>query len=157
MSNSFPFFFPSRFDMAGNPSQLVAEELDMSWIGEEPLSTPTIYAFVDPTEDPFSNVDPRGGEGWEVCLHTVGSRICSLYMESMIPIYEVVFKNMGFRLPFFGFQNEIFKSLELALYKIHLNSFGFIRAFELVCEYLELTPTIHMFFSIFSLQRGAEK
>jgi len=72
-------------------------------------------------------------------------------------MYEVVFKDMGFKLPFFGFQKEIFKWLESAPSKLNPNSFGLVRTFELDCEYLELTRTIPMLFSIFSLQRGEVK
>lgn len=63
--------------MAGNPPQLVVEEMDASWIRDRPLSTLTLYALADTSEVPFTNVDPRGGEDWEVYLPTVASRICS--------------------------------------------------------------------------------
>lgn len=39
--------------MAGNPPQLVAEEMDASWIRDGPLSTLTIYALADTSEGSF--------------------------------------------------------------------------------------------------------
>lgn len=56
----FIFFsplFPFGFDMARNPSRLVSEDLDVSWIGDDPLLTPTLYAFPETAETPFIDVD----------------------------------------------------------------------------------------------------
>jgi len=89
--------------MFGNPHQLVAEELDSSWIRDKSLWTPFIYVFLQTGEALFVDVDSQSGEDWEVCLPTVGCRIFSRYMENMIPIYEVVFEEMGFRLPLSDF------------------------------------------------------
>jgi hypothetical protein len=40
---------------------------------------------------------------------------------------------------------------------LHPNSFSFIHAFKLMYKYLEITPIVTFFFSIFVLQRVIEK
>lgn len=72
-------------------------------------------------------------------------------------MYGVVFKEMGLRLPFLEFLKEIFQLLLLPHSQLHHNSISFICTFELVREYLKLTPTITYFFSIFVLQRVTMK
>lgn len=48
--------------MARNLSRLVSEELVASWIGDDPLLTPTLYAFPEIVEAPFIDVDSQSGE-----------------------------------------------------------------------------------------------
>lgn len=72
----------------------------------------------------------------------VKSKICSCYEGNIIHMYEVVFKEMGFRMPFLDFQKEVMKWLELAPSQLHPNSMDFVRSFKLMCEYLEMDPTI---------------
>jgi len=52
----------------------------------------------------------------------------------MVPMYEVVLKDKGFRVPFTDFR--------WTSSHIHPNSMAFIQDFEKKCEYLQLTPTI---------------
>ena len=85
---------------------------------------------------------------------SVSDRICTHYTQYRIPMYEVVFKDMGFRLPFTIFQKQIFRWLELAPSQLHPNAFPFMKAFELTCDYLQVKPTIGLFFFIFAIQRS---
>jgi len=52
------------------------------------------------------------------------------------PCFEVVFKNMGFRLPFSDFQRDVLRWTKLSPFQVRPNSYAFMRAFELVCQYL---------------------
>jgi hypothetical protein len=68
-------------------------------------------------------------------------------------MYEFSFKDLGFRMPFSALAIGIFDRLHLAPSQLHPNSLAFIRAFELLCEYLEVEPTLPLFFRIFKIQR----
>ena len=69
-------------------------------------------------------------------------------------MYEVVFKDMGFRLLFSDFQLEVLRWTKLSLSHIHLNSYAFMRTFELVCKHLKIPVFKNVFFTIFIVQRG---
>ena len=71
-------------------------------------------------------------------------------------MYEVVFKDMGFRLPFSDFQQEMLRWTKLSPSQIHPNSYAFMRAFELVCDYLRIPASKNVFFSFLTVQRGAD-
>lgn len=141
--------------MAGNPNRLEAEPVDESWIGDEPLNAISVFSSDNTGEIPFKNVGPP--TDWEQRVPTSSDRICSRYSDHCLPMYEVVFKEMGFRLPFTGFERKIIRWLDLAPSQLHPNAYPFMRAFELTCQHLGLTPTVPFFFSVFSLQRGTEK
>jgi hypothetical protein len=80
--------------------------------------------------------------------------VCSEYENYVFPMYEVVFKDMGFRLPFSNFQREVLRWTKLSPTQIHLNSYAFMRAFELLCDYLSIPASKNVFFSFFTVQRG---
>ncbi|MCI57434.1 hypothetical protein A2U01_0078685, partial [Trifolium medium] len=43
--------------------------------------------------------------------------------------------------------------MNLAPSQLHPNLMAFLRAFELVCQYLEVEPIVPLFFRVFKLQR----
>jgi hypothetical protein len=71
-------------------------------------------------------------------------------------MYEVVFKDIGFRLPFSNFQREVLRWTKLSPTQIHPNSYAFMRAFELLCDYLRIPASKNVFFSFFTVQRGTD-
>jgi hypothetical protein len=83
--------------------------------------------------------------------------VCSTFSEDGFAIYEYAFKELGLRLPFSELAMGVFGHLKLAPSQLNPNSLAFLRAFELVCEHLEITPTVHLFFRIFRLQRQPTK
>jgi hypothetical protein len=82
-----------------------------------------------------------------------GKRVCSTFSEDGFAMYEYAFEELGLRLPFSDFAMGVFGHLKLAPSQFNPNSLAFLRAFEFVCEYLQITPTVHLFFRIFKLQR----
>ena len=131
-----------------------AAALVSSWRGEEPLETESSFAIGGVGEIPFGSIGEV--EDWELVLLSTSDRVCSKYENHAIPMYEVVFKDMGFRLPFSDFQREMLRWTKLSPSQIHPNSYAFMRAFELVCDYLRTPASKNVFFSFLTVQRGAD-
>lgn len=72
-------------------------------------------------------------------------------------MYEDVFREVGFRLPFSPFQVSVFEWMELCHSQLYQDSFAYMMAFELVCRFLRLPPIKDLFFAIFVVQRGSDK
>jgi len=124
-----------------------------SWLGEEPIETESTFAIYGVGEIPFGSIGEA--EDWELVLPSTSDRVCSEYENHAFPMYEVVFKDMGFQLPFLDFQQEVLCWTKLSPSQIHPNSYAFMRAFELVCDYLRILASNNVFFTIFTVQRGA--
>ena len=122
-----------------------------AWLGNESLETKSVFSEGGTSEIPFSSVGRY--EDWEVVLPCISDRVCSKYENYVFPMYEVVFKDMSFRLPFSDFQREVFRWTKLSPSQIHPNSYAFMRAFELVCKYLEVPAFKNVFYTIFTVQR----
>jgi len=128
--------FPCSFRFSMAEEEVVAPAL--TWPGEEPLETESSFATDGTGEIPFTSVGPS--EDWELVLLSTSNRVCSEYDDYVFPIYEVVFKDMGFQLPFSDFQREVLCWTKLSPSQIHPNSYAFMKAFELVCQYLGIPP-----------------
>ncbi|XP_050875668.1 uncharacterized protein LOC127079311 [Lathyrus oleraceus] len=72
-------------------------------------------------------------------------------------MYEFAFREAGIRLPFNSFQMSVFKWLRLAPSQLHPNALAFMRAFELVCQFLGIGCTRALFFHVFHLQRSGSR
>ncbi|MCH95064.1 hypothetical protein A2U01_0016037, partial [Trifolium medium] len=96
-------------------------------------------------------------KNWDVYCPTEGRRICSKFSEDGFAMYEFVFKDLRFRSPFSHLAVGVFGWLNLAPSQLHPNSLPFIRAFEMLCEYHEVEPTLSLFFHFFKLQRQSTK
>ncbi|MCI63369.1 hypothetical protein A2U01_0084626, partial [Trifolium medium] len=79
-------------------------------------------------------VENRNGQpaNWEVHCPLEGRRICSPFSESGFSMYEFVFKDLKFHMPFSNLTIRVFGRLNLAPSQLHPNSLAFIRAFEMV-------------------------
>ena len=131
-------------------------EGDHSWIAREPLETKS--SFTTEEVSSFDLLEERA-EGvpasWRAIRPTINDRICTVYPGRRFPMYEFAFREAGYRLPFTDFQEGVFCHLALTPSQLHPNALAFIRAFELVCRYLEIGATVDLFFCIFQLQRSA--
>jgi len=137
-----------RFSMANEETTAYAS----TWPGNKSLEIESVFSEGSTGEIPFSSIGRS--EDWELLLPSTSNRVCSEYENHVFPMYEVVFKEMGFRLPFSDFQREVFRWTKLSPSQIHPNSYAFTRAFELVCNYLKVPNFKNVFFTIFTVQRG---
>ena len=120
-----------------------------NWISPEATEFRSIFA--DHPQGAFTNVGEPGD--WKVHFPTEDDRVCSDFSSECFCVYEFLFKDLGLRLPFSEFQMAVLCHLDLAPTQLHPNSFAFIRAFELTCEYLEIGVTLPLFFHVFHIQR----
>ena len=68
-------------------------------------------------------------------------------------LYSTVFKRIGLRLPFTTFKRELLTEINTAPAQLHPNSWAFIRAFEILCRYLGILPSVDVFLHFFEVKK----
>ncbi|GAU35486.1 hypothetical protein TSUD_384410 [Trifolium subterraneum] len=130
-------------------------EDNIDWVADDPRTTPSKFEFEENfPEDLFTDIEIPGHADWEVRIPGARQRICSTFKNGGFPMYQIAFEHMGLHLPFTDLEMAIFNHLELCPSQLHPNSLAFIRAFEIVAAYLQLAPTVPLFFHIFGIQRS---
>ncbi|CAJ2669302.1 unnamed protein product [Trifolium pratense] len=124
---------------------------ELAWVAPEPRGIASTITAQDPRL--FTIVEEAGSENWEVRMPAEGERVCSSYTGCSFTMYEMAFKELGFRLPFNDLEAGIFGRLRVAPSQLHPNSLAFIRAYQILCRYLEVEATVALFFYIFQIQR----
>ncbi|MED6212971.1 hypothetical protein PIB30_088678 [Stylosanthes scabra] len=76
---------------------------------------------------------------------------------SCIFVYESIFTKIGVRVPFTEFQIEVLSEFKVAPSQIHPNSWGFIRAFEVVCQEFGCPTSLNVFLYLFKLTKPFSK
>ncbi|MED6171446.1 hypothetical protein PIB30_040826 [Stylosanthes scabra] len=71
-------------------------------------------------------------------------------------MYTCVFAEIGVHFPFTEFEYAVLRQLNCAPSHIHPNSWGFIRAFEVLMDYLQEEPSMSLFFYLFQA-KGVER
>ena len=84
----------------------------------------------------------------EACIP--GERVCMSQpkgeQDKWFYFYAKVLEDMFIRIPFTDFKVDVLKMVNVASSQLRPNSWGFIKAFEMICEVLDVTPTIGLFF-----------
>lgn len=70
--------------------------------------------------------------------------------------YLGVIEDFKICIPFTYFESDLLKTLNIAPSQLRPNGRGFIKAFEIVCEAVNITPTLGLLFSFFEI-KGADK
>ncbi|MCI30842.1 hypothetical protein A2U01_0052053, partial [Trifolium medium] len=99
---------------------------ELDWVGAEPRG---IASVITPTAGGLHTiVEDRNGQSanWEVYCPLEGKRICSTFSENGFSMYEFVFKELKFRLPFSDLAAGVFGRLNLSPSQLHPNSLAFI-------------------------------
>ncbi|MED6177488.1 hypothetical protein PIB30_098561 [Stylosanthes scabra] len=71
-------------------------------------------------------------------------------------MYTCVLAEIGVRFSFTEFECVVLRQLNCAPTQIHLNSWGFIRAFEILMKYFQEEPSLALFFHLFQA-KGVER
>ena len=98
------------------------DEDPRAWVTDDPWHWPSY--FFDHRDDVFTEVythEDGNREEWLLYILGKDSSICSKYNKRRIPIYDIVFREMGIRLPFSDFEVAVFRHLRLAPSQLHLN------------------------------------
>ena len=66
-------------------------------------------------------------------------------------VYDVFFTTLGLRLPYTDFEVECLNYINVAPSQLHLNSWVFIRSFEVLIGYLGTVLTTRVLFSLFQV------
>lgn len=64
-------------------------------------------------------------------------------------LYDTLFVDLGFKLPFSNFVCETLCVVNIAPTQLHPNSWGFLRCFEILCDRLGITPSYELFFCFY--------
>ncbi|GAU40602.1 hypothetical protein TSUD_28080 [Trifolium subterraneum] len=129
---------------------------DYAWVADEPRTTVSKFSL-NGGDGMFRTVQRSPTDDWKACIPNTNRRICSKFQWGSFPMYQIAFKQMGYRLPFSDFEVAVFRYLHLTPSQLHPNSLAFIRAFEMTASYLGFMPTIPLFFHAFHLQRSRPK
>jgi hypothetical protein len=126
----------------------------LAWVAPEPRGAASSIVQGDPSVHTIvEDIGEGDPENWEVHVPEEGKRVCSEFSKGGFAMYEFALKDLRFRLPFSDFAVGVFDRLRLAPSQLHPNSLAFIRAFEQLCDYLDVEPTLPLFFRIFKIQR----
>ena len=68
-------------------------------------------------------------------------------------MYQTVFKRIGVRLPFTPFERELLTEINTAPAQLHPNSWAFVRAFQILCGYLGIPPSVDVFLHFFEVKK----
>ncbi|PNX66710.1 hypothetical protein L195_g055238, partial [Trifolium pratense] len=138
----------------GTPRLIV----DISWVANEARETPSIFSgCTGGHKEMFYEVEDPSVSHWEIRVPPPGRRICSNWGWGTIPVYQIIFEHMGYRLPFTDLEVAVFRYLRVTPSQLHPNSMAFLRAFQVTCKFLNIAPTLKLFFHAFFLQRSCPK
>ncbi|CAJ2644657.1 unnamed protein product [Trifolium pratense] len=126
---------------------------ELAWVAPEPRGIASVLTANDSWLYTIVENNGAGPVNWEVHVPAEGEQICSPYTEGGFTMYELAFRELGYKLPFNDFEAEVFGRLNVAPSQLHPNAMAFIRAYQVLCRYLEVEATVPLFFHIFKIQR----
>jgi len=68
-------------------------------------------------------------------------------------MYQTFFKRVGVRLPFTPFEREFLTEINTAPTQLHPNSWAFVWAFQILCGYLGIPPSVDVFLHFFEVKK----
>ena len=73
--------------------------------------------------------------------------------EPFFFFYQTVFKRIRQHLPFNSFERELLTEINVAPAQLHPNSWAFIRAFSILCNYFGHAPSVDVFLHFFEAKK----
>jgi len=71
--------------------------------------------------------------------------------EAFFFFYQTVFKCIGLRIPFSGFERELLTEINVAPTQLHPNSWAFVKAFGILFGYFGQPPSVDIFLHFFEV------
>nr|KYP37223.1 hypothetical protein KK1_041594 [Cajanus cajan] len=69
-------------------------------------------------------------------------------------VYQCLFKDLGVRLPFTQFECDFLNFINSAPCQLHPNTWGFFRAFQVLCSALGIEVSLPVFLHFYQLKMG---
>ena len=73
--------------------------------------------------------------------------------KTLIFSLQAVFKRIGLRLPFTTFERELLTEVNVAPAQLHPNGWAFVKAFQILCGYLGIPPSVDVFLHFFEVKK----
>lgn len=91
----------------------------------------------------------------------VGERVC-ITRSKGVPdeyfyFYSRVIEDVKICTLFTSFKFDLLKTLNIAHSQLRINGWVFIKAFEIICDAIDITPTLGLLFSFFELKGGEKR
>lgn len=119
--------------------------IDESYISK--LHSNTSVSFTGNEEDVILEPCVTGEKVCTICPKEVSNKYFYFY-SGVIEDFKVHF-------PFTNFESNLLKTLNIDPSQLRPNGWGFIKSFEIICDSINIVPTLGLFFSFFKL-KGAE-
>ncbi|QHN92126.1 uncharacterized protein [Arachis hypogaea] len=123
-----------------------------SWVDDSVKSFESFFNDAKSVELLGSDVWIREGSDIKIEILSCGKddRVCEyLNDESYFYVYSCLLTELGVRFSFSEFQCGVLFWLNCAPSQLHPNSWGFVRAFEVLMAVLQQPPSLRVFFSLF--------
>ncbi|MED6218390.1 hypothetical protein PIB30_026353 [Stylosanthes scabra] len=134
--SEFSFVVMARGDISVMPANVPE---DMDWVEDVVLLSKSV---VD--EELLASFREE-----RVCYYNLGHP----EERHFIYMYECLFSKLGVRVPFTQFEQDVLFNCRVAPTQLHPNSWGFMKAFQSVCWYLQLDLSLRAFLYFFHLTR----
>ena len=72
-------------------------------------------------------------------------------------VYTTMFKKVKLRFPFTRFERELLTELDIALAKLHPNSWAFVRAYQIICAHLGHPASVDVFLYLFEAKNPGDR
>jgi len=70
---------------------------------------------------------------------------------------STIFKRLKLRLPLTGFEHALLTEVNVAYAQLHPNSWAFVRAFSILCNHLDHTPSVDVFLYFFEAKNPGKR
>ena len=86
-----------------------------------------------------------------------GEPVCADKSSDFCFIYSTAFKRLKLCLPLTGFERALLTEVNVALTQLHPNSWAFVRAFSILCDYFGHVPSVDVFLHFFEAKSPGKK
>lgn len=138
---------------------MIVTEMTGSFIDQEVLSYDHLiidvkYIFKIWSNRQISSTSKEEDVVLEPCI--LDERVCITWPTELLGdccyFYFGVIEDFNICIPFTDFESDLLKILNTASSLLHLNGWGFIKAFEVVYEVVDIIPTLGLVFFFFELK-----
>jgi len=159
----------ARTKTTSNPLPNVDYKALYPWASVDLLAeTSTLTSSKDVRKHREEETNPEGSVFWRESDAYVSVRPCAKgepvcadhrasVGEPFFFLYATIFKRIKLRLSLMGFEQALLTEINVAPAQLHPNSWAFVRAFVILCNHLEHTPSVDVFLHFFEEKSPGKK